>query len=119
MGISIRLTPKEFGDLLYLPLGGLFDEKGHYNSTLFSLSGSASKLNIHDRVLYLILTWNLRLIKKHAKLRNTDYWSIDCFKSDRCPNFALIMFNDITKAIGRGINTNVTLPHGSYFSYRF
>lgn len=29
------------------------------------------------------------------------------------------MFNDITKAIKRGMSTNITLPHGTYFSYLF
>ncbi|KAH1129955.1 hypothetical protein J1N35_001333 [Gossypium stocksii] len=29
------------------------------------------------------------------------------------------MFNDISKAIGRRMNTNVTLPHGTYLTYLF
>ncbi|MBA0867902.1 hypothetical protein Goshw_005730 [Gossypium schwendimanii] len=29
------------------------------------------------------------------------------------------MFNDITKSIGRRLNSNVTLPHGIYLSYLF
>ncbi|KAH1046562.1 hypothetical protein J1N35_037346 [Gossypium stocksii] len=32
---------------------------------------------------------------------------------------AIIMFNDITEAIERGINTNITLPHDTYLSYLF
>ncbi|MBA0717396.1 hypothetical protein Golax_005222 [Gossypium laxum] len=76
-----------------------------------TLKELAFELNLYDRVLHLILTWNLRPIKKHAKLRNTEYWWLDCFKSNRSPNLTLILFNDITKAIGRGMNTNITIPH--------
>ncbi|KAK5819244.1 hypothetical protein PVK06_024219 [Gossypium arboreum] len=43
----------------------------------------------------------------------------DYFKSDRHPDLALILFNDIKKAIGRGMNISITLPHGTYFSYVF
>ncbi|MBA0731235.1 hypothetical protein Golax_023292 [Gossypium laxum] len=78
---------------------------------LLTLEELASKLNLYYRVLHLILTWNLKLIKKHVKLRNTDYWWLDYFKSDRRPDLALMLFNDITKAIGKWMNTNITLPH--------
>ncbi|MBA0556029.1 hypothetical protein Golob_026170, partial [Gossypium lobatum] len=92
MGTPIRLTLEELGDYLHLPSEGSSDEKSHFDPSLFIQSGSVSKLNLHDRVLYLILTWNVRPIKKHA-------------------NLALILFNDNTKAIRRGMNTNITLPH--------
>ncbi|KAK5824773.1 hypothetical protein PVK06_019557 [Gossypium arboreum] len=119
MGTPIRLTLEEFRDYLHLPSEGSFDEKGHFDPSLFIQSGSTSELNPHDRVLHLILTWNLRPIKKYAKLRNTDYWWLKCFKSDRHPDLALILFNYITKAIRRGMNKNITLFHGTYFSYIF
>ncbi|KAH1097199.1 hypothetical protein J1N35_014120, partial [Gossypium stocksii] len=83
-----------------------------FDPSPFIQYGSAFELNLHVRVLHLILTWNLIPIKKHAKLRNMDYWWLDCFKSDRLPNLALILFNDITKAIGRGMSTNITFSHG-------
>ncbi|KAH1057020.1 hypothetical protein J1N35_035085 [Gossypium stocksii] len=108
-----------FRDYLHLPSEGSFDEKGHFDPSLFIQSRLTFELNLHDRVLHLILTWNLRPIKTHAKLRNTNYWWLDCFKSDRRPNLALILFNDITKAIGRRMNTNITLPYGTYLSYIF
>ncbi|KAK5839580.1 hypothetical protein PVK06_008383 [Gossypium arboreum] len=56
---------------------------------------------------------------KHAKLRNIDYWWLDFVQNNRCPNLALIMFNDIAKATGRGMNTNITLSHDTYLSYIF
>ncbi|MBA0794117.1 hypothetical protein Gohar_018475 [Gossypium harknessii] len=68
MGTPIRLTLEEFGDYIHLPSGGSSDEKGHFDPSLFILSGSASELNLHD-------------------------------------------------PMGRGMNTNITLPHGTYFSY--
>lgn len=119
MGTSIRLTIEEFGDYLHLLPKGSSYEKGHYNPTLFIPFELTSELNLHDRVLHLIVTWNLRPIKKHVKLRNIDYQWLDYFKFDRCPNLTLIIINDITKAIGRGINIYVTLPHGTYLSYLF
>ncbi|KAH1122639.1 hypothetical protein J1N35_005799, partial [Gossypium stocksii] len=97
----IRLTLEEFGNLLHLPLGGNFDEKCHYNPTLYIESRLTSKLNTHDRVLHLIITWNWHPTKKHVKLCNTNYWWLDSIHSNRYPDLALIMFNDITKAIGR------------------
>ncbi|MBA0784938.1 hypothetical protein Gotri_026440 [Gossypium trilobum] len=57
--------------------------------------------------------------KKHAKLQNIDYWWLDSFYTSRHPDLSLIMFNEITKAIGRGMSTNITLPHGTYLSYHF
>ncbi|MBA0585818.1 hypothetical protein Gorai_016580 [Gossypium raimondii] len=75
---------------------------------------SSSELNLYDRVLHLILAWNLHPIKKHAKLRNIDYWWLDSFHTNRNLDLALVMFNDITKAIERGMNTNITLPHDTY-----
>ncbi|MBA0562587.1 hypothetical protein Golob_007619, partial [Gossypium lobatum] len=91
MGTHICLTLEEFGDYLHLPSEGSFDENRHFDPSLFIQSGSSSKLNLHDHVLHLILTWNLKPIKKR-------------------PDLALILFNDIMKAIGRGMNTNITLP---------
>ncbi|MBA0573517.1 hypothetical protein Golob_000789, partial [Gossypium lobatum] len=100
-----------------LTSGGSSDEKRHFDPSLFIQSGSTSELNLHDCALHLILTWNLRPIKKHAKLRNIDYWWLDCFKSNRHPDLALILFNDTTKAIGSGMNTNITLLQGTYLPY--
>ncbi|KAH1108081.1 hypothetical protein J1N35_011849 [Gossypium stocksii] len=119
MNTSIRLTLEEFGDYLHVSSKGNSKEKGPFNPAIFIQFGSASKLNLHDHVLHLIITWNLRPIKKHAKLRNTNNWWLDSFHTNRHPDLALIMFNDITKAIERGMNTNITLPHGTYFSYLF
>ncbi|MFQ6643311.1 hypothetical protein Gotur_017945 [Gossypium turneri] len=68
MGTPICLTIEEFGNYLHLPPEGSSDEIGCFDLSLFILSRSASELNLHDRVLHLILTWNLRPIKKHAKL---------------------------------------------------
>ncbi|MFQ6658969.1 hypothetical protein Gotur_028039 [Gossypium turneri] len=68
MGTPIRLTLEECGDYLHLPFRGSFDEKGHFDTYLFIQSGSISEPNLHDCILHLILTWNLRPIKKHAKL---------------------------------------------------
>ncbi|KAK5819549.1 hypothetical protein PVK06_024557 [Gossypium arboreum] len=94
-------------------------KRRHFDASLLIQSRSVSKLNLHDRVLHLILTWKLRPIKKHVKLLNIDYWWLNYFKSNRCPDLTLILFNYITKAIGRGMNTNITLPHGTYLSYIF
>ncbi|MBA0553929.1 hypothetical protein Golob_013068 [Gossypium lobatum] len=66
MSTPIRLTLKEFGEYLHLPSKGSSDEKGHFDPSLFIQFGSAPELNLHDRVLHLILTWNLRPIKEHA-----------------------------------------------------
>ncbi|MFQ6666369.1 hypothetical protein Gotur_032739, partial [Gossypium turneri] len=68
MGTPIHLTLEELGDYLHLASEGSFDENRHFDPSLFIQSGSASKLNLHDHVLHLILTWNLRPIKKHVKL---------------------------------------------------
>ncbi|MFQ6628937.1 hypothetical protein Gotur_007666 [Gossypium turneri] len=68
MGTPIRLALEEFGDYLHLPSGGSSGAKSHFDPSLFIQYGSASELNLHDRVLHLILTWNLRPIKEHAKL---------------------------------------------------
>ncbi|MBA0562580.1 hypothetical protein Golob_007613, partial [Gossypium lobatum] len=106
-----------FSDYIHLPSRGSSDEKGHFDPSIFIQFELAFELNLYDRVLHLILTWNLRPIKKHVKLQNTDYWWLDCFKSNRSPNLTLILFNDITKAIGRGMNTNITIPYGTYLSY--
>ncbi|MBA0562581.1 hypothetical protein Golob_007613, partial [Gossypium lobatum] len=92
MGTPIRLTLKEFSDYIHLPSRGSSDEKGHFDPSIFIQFELAFELNLYDRVLHLILTWNLRPIKKS-------------------PNLTLILFNDITKAIGRGMNTNITIPY--------
>lgn len=78
-----------------------------------------SELNLHDCVLHLMLTWIFWPIQKHAKIWNIDYWWFDCFKSYRKPDLALLLFNDITKAIGRPLHNSVTLPYGTYLSYLF
>ncbi|MBA0676631.1 hypothetical protein Goari_018099, partial [Gossypium aridum] len=67
-GTAICLNIEEFDDYLHLPPRGSSDEKWLFDPFLFILSGLASELNLHDRVLRLIFTWNLRPIKKHAKL---------------------------------------------------
>ncbi|MBA0568104.1 hypothetical protein Golob_005619, partial [Gossypium lobatum] len=92
MGTPTRLTLEELGDYLHLPSEGSFDEKGHFDPSLFIQFGSTSELNLHDPVLLLILTWNLRPIKKS-------------------PDLAFTLCNDIMKAIGRGMNTIITLPY--------
>ncbi|KAK5786455.1 hypothetical protein PVK06_041092 [Gossypium arboreum] len=111
MNTPICLTVEDFGNLLHLPSGGNSNEKGLFNQALFIPSCLASKTFLHDRVFHLILTWNLRLIMKHAKLRNTDYWWLDTVQNNR--------LLDLVKAIKRGLNTNITLPHGTYLSYIF
>ncbi|MBA0556276.1 hypothetical protein Golob_026391 [Gossypium lobatum] len=64
LGTLIRLTLKEFGDYLHLHSRGSSDENWHFDPFLFIQSRLASELNLHDRVFHLILTWNLRPIKK-------------------------------------------------------
>ncbi|MBA0702597.1 hypothetical protein Goari_027236, partial [Gossypium aridum] len=63
MGTPIRLTIEVFGNYLHLPSRGSSDEKWHFDPSLFIQSRSASELSLHDRLLHLILTWNLRPIK--------------------------------------------------------
>ncbi|KAK5825642.1 hypothetical protein PVK06_020499 [Gossypium arboreum] len=103
MNTPIRLTLDEFGNPLHFP----------YKTQYFITSGHASELNVYDRVLHLIITWNLHVIKKHAMLCSTDCCWIDSVQFDRCPNLTLIMFNDITKAIGTAMSTNLTLLYGT------
>ncbi|MBA0699190.1 hypothetical protein Goari_000846 [Gossypium aridum] len=68
MGTLIRLTIKEFDDYLHLPSRGYSNETGRFDPSIFIPSRLTSELNLHDRVLHLILTWNLRPIKKHVQL---------------------------------------------------
>ncbi|KAH1114226.1 hypothetical protein J1N35_007604, partial [Gossypium stocksii] len=64
----------EFGGFHYFPFGDDPNKKGYFIPTPFIQSGSAIELNPYDYALHLFITWNLCPIKKHAKLRNTDYW---------------------------------------------
>ncbi|KAK5838949.1 hypothetical protein PVK06_007697 [Gossypium arboreum] len=74
MNTSIRLTLEDFGKFLNLPFEGESNEKCAYNLALYIESGYASELNLHDHVLYLIVTWILRPIKKHVVFHSIDYW---------------------------------------------
>ncbi|KAK5772014.1 hypothetical protein PVK06_048273 [Gossypium arboreum] len=116
MNTLIHLTLKEFGNLLHLSPEGNSNKKRLFNPTFFIESRFTFELNIHDRILHLMITWNLRPIKKLAKIRNTYYWWLDSVYFDRHPNLALITFNDITKAIRRAMNTKLTLSYGTYVS---
>ncbi|KAH1129766.1 hypothetical protein J1N35_001144 [Gossypium stocksii] len=119
MNTRIHLTLEKFGNLLHLPPGGNYDDKGPFNCTFFIEFGFASELNIHDHVLYLIMIWNLHPIKKHAKLRNTDYWWLDSVHSNRRPDLALIMRLGISTFEDSPISSNQpisyeALHHASY-----
>ncbi|KAH1091978.1 hypothetical protein J1N35_019235 [Gossypium stocksii] len=121
MNTTIRLTLEEFGNLLLLPPEGNYDEKCHYNPDLNIKSGLTSKLNIHDHVLYLIITWNLCPIKKHAKLCNTDYWWIDSVDFDRRLDLALIRRLGISTLRDTLISSNQPISNGAlhHVSYHY
>ncbi|KAK8613698.1 hypothetical protein V6N13_101455 [Hibiscus sabdariffa] len=119
MGKPLRITLDDFTTQLNLPAGGLTKEKGAYDPTLKIVRNRATELDIHDRFLHLILTWNLRPISKHAVIRQLDYWWIDCFRNNRRPDLAHIMYNDITKVIGKPLTSAApaTLLFCTYISY--
>ncbi|KAK5794423.1 hypothetical protein PVK06_035648 [Gossypium arboreum] len=108
MKTLILLILEDFRKFLKLPSGGESNEKGTYNPTLKVRCSYTSELNVHDRALHL--TWISHQISKQ--------W-IDCFHSNRRPDLALILFNDITKNIGKELSSTLTLPFGMYLSYTF
>ncbi|KAH1130590.1 hypothetical protein J1N35_001968 [Gossypium stocksii] len=119
MKTPILLALENFEEFLKLPPDGESNEKGSYHLALYVRRSYASELNVCDRVLHLIITWILHPISKHAVLRSTSYWWIDCFHSNRHLDLAIILFNEKTKIIGKELSSNVTLPFGTYVSYIF
>ncbi|GMJ06943.1 hypothetical protein HRI_004363500 [Hibiscus trionum] len=117
MGKPLRITLDDFTTQLGLPAGGLTKEKGAYDPTLKIVRNRATELDIHDRFLHLILTWNLRPISKHVVIRQLDYWWIDCFRNNRRPDLAFLMYNDIAKVIRKPLTSTATLLFGTYISY--
>ncbi|MFQ6626820.1 hypothetical protein Gotur_005196 [Gossypium turneri] len=107
MTTPICLTLDDFSEFLKLPPDGESNEKGLSNPILVVPSSNASKLNLHDHFQHLILTWILRSISKHAITRSIDYWWIEIFQTNRHPDLALIMFNDIPKAITKGAQPKI------------
>ncbi|MBA0753374.1 hypothetical protein Gogos_020567 [Gossypium gossypioides] len=119
MNTLICLTLEDFKNLLSLPSGGVSNEKGPFSPVLYVKPHLVANLDIHDRLLHFIITWVLRPTSKHVVIWSIDYWWIDCFKSNRPPDLTLLMFNNITKVIGKELGSSLTLPFGTYLSYIF
>ncbi|MBA0554300.1 hypothetical protein Golob_013414, partial [Gossypium lobatum] len=119
MTTPICLTLDDFSEFLKLPPDGESNEKGLSNPILVVPSSNASKLNLQDHFLHLILTWILRSISKHAITRSINYWWIEIFQTNRHPDLALIMFDDIPKVTGKEFTSFITFLFGTYLSYIF
>ncbi|GMI64043.1 hypothetical protein HRI_000073600 [Hibiscus trionum] len=95
---------------------GLEDER-HFGT----FTGRALTLDVHDRVLHLMVSWFIRPSGgKYSHIRQTDHFWLECFRRGECPNVPKIIFAEIVNNI-KLIDTNElkSFTYGTILSYIF
>ncbi|MBA0691223.1 hypothetical protein Goari_008862 [Gossypium aridum] len=119
MGEKVTITPAILSQYLRIPLDGDPTFLGSFPSTLILKDDHASDLELHDRILHLILTWTINPTNKHAILRKTDYWFIHCFQTKHHLNLPVLMFLNMIEVVRWPLSSNKTLKYGTFLSFIF